>query len=310
MLVSIIINNYNYEKYVVEAIESAINQTYKNVEIIIVDDGSTDKSINILEEIAKTDNRIKLFCKSNGGQLSAFNYGYKKSSGQIISFLDSDDLYNDDYIENIVEVYSQRFDCDFLYCGFEEFGQINRNVIQAFDSRINDLGYTAFLTYCSHAWIGERTSAISLRRCLANEIFPVPFEEDWRIRADDCVIWMASICGGRKFYLAEPLVKYRVHGENLHFGKKKHIDGKYKRKVGVARFFGNIGSVYPQFTHMPKEKLFRLLLLEATTGNKNEHILRDYFKCMAKFKRTGSIKHWKYLYKLNRDPVGFVKTLR
>ena len=93
-LVSIVVPIYNTEQYIPKCIESLINQTYKNLEIILVDDGSTDNSFNICEKYQKEDERIKLFHKENGGVSSARNYGIKKATGKYICFCDSDDYYS------------------------------------------------------------------------------------------------------------------------------------------------------------------------------------------------------------------------
>ena len=87
-LVSIIINNYNYGRYIRQAIESALSQTHKNVELIIVDDGSTDESRCIIEEYK---DRAIVIAKQNGGQASAFNVGIMEAKGDFILLLDSDD---------------------------------------------------------------------------------------------------------------------------------------------------------------------------------------------------------------------------
>src|SRR5256886_12063249 len=89
-LVSILINNYNYGRFLREAIDSALRQTYTNTEVIVVDDGSTDDSRPI---IAGYGSRIVPVLKENGGQASAFNAGFAVSKGQWICFLDSDDFF-------------------------------------------------------------------------------------------------------------------------------------------------------------------------------------------------------------------------
>ena len=101
-IVSIIINNYNYDRFLAEAIDSALNQTYPHVEIIVVDDGSTDNSRNI---IADYGNRIVPVLKSNGGQASSFNEGFKASQGEIICLLDSDDVFHQEKVEKIVTLF-------------------------------------------------------------------------------------------------------------------------------------------------------------------------------------------------------------
>ena len=97
-LISVIVPIYNVEKYLTKCIESIINQTYKNLEIILVDDGSPDKSPIICDEYAKKDNRIKVIHKKNGGLSDARNYGMSLATGEYISFIDSDDYVTDDYI--------------------------------------------------------------------------------------------------------------------------------------------------------------------------------------------------------------------
>ena len=99
--VTIIIPVYNVEKYLREAIDSAINQTYKNLEIILVDDGSTDKSGEICDEYIKLDNRIKVIHKKNGGLSDARNAGLDSCTGKYIMFLDSDDFLEPDAVENM-----------------------------------------------------------------------------------------------------------------------------------------------------------------------------------------------------------------
>ena len=93
--ISVIIPIYNTEKYLVECLNSVINQTLKNIEIICIDDGSTDNSSNILEIYNKFDERFILLKQKNKGAGFSRNKGTKISSGKFISFLDSDDMYYD-----------------------------------------------------------------------------------------------------------------------------------------------------------------------------------------------------------------------
>lgn len=99
-LISVIVPVYNTEKYISECIDSVINQKYKNWELILVDDGSTDSSGKICDSYSLSDSRIKVFHKKNGGVSSARNYGIRVSKGNLITFLDSDDWINNDFLEN------------------------------------------------------------------------------------------------------------------------------------------------------------------------------------------------------------------
>ena len=98
-LVSIIIGNYNYEAYVADAIESALGQTYPNVEVIVVDDGSTDDSRAV---ISNYGDRITSIFKENGGHGSALNQGFTASRGQVVMFLDSDDVLLPRAVERVM----------------------------------------------------------------------------------------------------------------------------------------------------------------------------------------------------------------
>ena len=100
-LVSIIVPVYNVEKYLKKCIQNIIDQTYKNLEIILVDDGSSDNSGKICDEFAQKDNRIKVIHKINGGQADARNAGLDVMSGEWVSFIDSDDFVSPYYIENL-----------------------------------------------------------------------------------------------------------------------------------------------------------------------------------------------------------------
>ena len=101
-LVSIILPIYNTVLYLPRCIESVLNQTYKNLELICIDDGSTDGSENILDQYAKIDSRIRAIHKKNGGESSARNVGLQTMSGQYVGFIDCDDWIESDMYEKLV----------------------------------------------------------------------------------------------------------------------------------------------------------------------------------------------------------------
>ena len=117
-LISVIIPIYNCEKYLSECIESVINQTYKNIEILLVNDGSIDNSQKLCEKYAKADLRIKLFNKNNGGPSSARNVGLNHSTGEYIAFVDSDDVLDHRYIEILYELIKINH-ADISSCGYD-----------------------------------------------------------------------------------------------------------------------------------------------------------------------------------------------
>lgn len=102
-LISVVIPVYNVEMYIDKCVDSVINQTYKNLQIILVDDGSTDASGKLCDELAKKDNRITVIHKKNGGLSSARNAGIDIAKGKYISFLDSDDFIDSTTVEKCVQ---------------------------------------------------------------------------------------------------------------------------------------------------------------------------------------------------------------
>ena len=103
-LISVVVTCYNHQDYIEQCLRSIFEQTYKNIEIILVDDGSTDSSGEICDQYAREDNRIKVLHIENGGLSNARNTGVKESSTDWIVFIDSDDYYDHRAIEYLVEL--------------------------------------------------------------------------------------------------------------------------------------------------------------------------------------------------------------
>lgn len=116
--VSVIIPVYNCEKYIGECIESLINQTLKDCEFVFVNDGSSDKSKKIIEEYAKSDNRIKLINQKNSGVSVARNAGLKIAVGEYIGFVDGDDYIDTDYYEKLYNAAKSNF-CEIVICDWK-----------------------------------------------------------------------------------------------------------------------------------------------------------------------------------------------
>ena len=118
-LVSIIIPVYNVEKYVDKCIKSVISQSYKNIEIIVVDDGSTDKSREIVDCYKKYKN-VKVFHKENGGLSSARNYGLKHATGEWYAFVDSDDYICDSFVAELITT-ALKNNADIATCSLDSY---------------------------------------------------------------------------------------------------------------------------------------------------------------------------------------------
>lgn len=116
MKISVIVPVYNVEKYISKSVSSILNQSYKDIEVILVDDGSTDRSGEICDEFAKKDERIVVIHKKNGGASDARNYGLDFATGECIGFVDADDYIDEDMYEKMMLVLKQ-YDADIVTCG-------------------------------------------------------------------------------------------------------------------------------------------------------------------------------------------------
>ena len=115
MKVSFIIPVYKVEKYLPQCVESILNQTYKNIEVLLVDDCSPDGCPALCDEYANKDSRVTVFHKLNGGLSDARNYGLEHAKGDYVVFMDSDDFWQKNtYLEELVEEINNSPECDFI----------------------------------------------------------------------------------------------------------------------------------------------------------------------------------------------------
>lgn len=139
-LISVIVPIYNVEKYLARCVDSIVNQTYKNLEIILVDDGSPDRCPQMCDDYAEKDSRIKVVHKKNGGLSDARNAGIAVATGEYISFIDSDDYVSDDFFECLLDVMNKE-NSDIAECSVVKFYEDNR-----FDEFSDDLSVKTYDT--------------------------------------------------------------------------------------------------------------------------------------------------------------------
>lgn len=137
-LVSIILPVYNSEKYIKLAMESVLKQSYKNFELIIVNDGSTDNSDNICKEYQQKDERIKYIYTQNNGVSSARNYALKYATGTYITFIDDDDMYEKDYLKELVNNVN-KYNTDLVSCAYKTINKKNRIINYSSDLTTSNL---------------------------------------------------------------------------------------------------------------------------------------------------------------------------
>lgn len=220
---AVVITNYNYGRFVLEAVDSALAQCRAPDRVIVIDDGSSDDSALRLTQAYGDDPRVELVFSSNRGQLAGFAAGVARADADVVCFLDADDLWKPDYLARLGALYDARPDVDFVFSNLHRFGQANG--IEAFAAGEEDLGHTAVMTYLTGDWYGASTSALSLRLYWAQRCtdFPEPFLRMWRLCADGCVVLSASIYGARKYYLPTNSVRYRVHGQNGWYSNRTDV---------------------------------------------------------------------------------------
>lgn len=139
-LISVIVPIYNVEKYLARCVDSIVNQTYKNLEIILVDDGSPDRCPQMCDDYAKKDSRIKVVHKKNGGLSDARNAGMAVATGEYISFIDSDDYVSDAFFKCLLAVMNKE-NSDIAECSVVKFYEDNR-----FDEFSDDLSVKTYDT--------------------------------------------------------------------------------------------------------------------------------------------------------------------
>jgi len=233
MRTTCIVTHFNYGRFVIDACASALAQAHPFDQILLVDDGSTDGSTDVLTTHYGSHDRIQLVLKPNGGQLSCFAEGFARATGDVVFFLDADDVYEPDYVLQVMAHYAAHPECDFVMVAHRKFGAVERLAVDGKGDR--DLGYSILAALQARRWIGAPTSCLSMRRRVLETLFPLDLAEDWRTRADDCLVFGASVAGARKWRLDRPLVRYRIHDANWYQGQKPSPVSDYRRKIAVNR---------------------------------------------------------------------------
>lgn len=205
--VSVLINNHNYGTYIGDAIESVLNQSYRNFELIIVDGASTDESRKIIMSyVERFPDLITAVFKPSSGQAAAINVGFHLSRGDIIAFLDSDDYFYENKLERIVSLHEQY---DFVGNARKALNyrkELTDVIAPADEYEQRPLLFHKYGYIYTYNLI---TSCISAKRELLTKILPMP-EEDYITFADCYVKVMAQYYSNIK-YLNEPLTFYRIH---------------------------------------------------------------------------------------------------
>ncbi len=207
-LVSVIIPNYNYARYVGEAVESALGQTYSNLEVIVVDDGSTDNSLEVLERYR---DRVKIVEQQNSGVCVARNRGVAETKGEYIAFLDADDVWLPEKIEKQVKKFESDGDTGLVHVGVIDIDASGEKLA----THLNGMegAVASELMMFERAVILGGGSGVMIPRRVFDEVGG--FDESLSTSADWDLYFRISSSFSVGF-IGEPLLKYRLHGANMH----------------------------------------------------------------------------------------------
>jgi glycosyltransferase involved in cell wall biosynthesis len=207
-LVSVVIPNHNYGQFLEQCILSVLGQSYRNLEIIIVDDGSTDDSINIAN---KYKDDVIVYSQANRGVNAARNLGIAKSKGKLISLCDSDDYWAPEKIEEQVALLQANPDVGLVYCSYDNVNQNGNFVDRVHATHFGELA-TLFISFPTQALIcGGSSTALFDRHAVSGPMF---FDETLRGNAEDWDFFRRLCQTTRVGFVDKPLVFVRKHKDS------------------------------------------------------------------------------------------------
>lgn len=229
--VSVVVPNHDYGRYLAEAVSSALEQGYADLEVLVCDDGSTDDSVAIAEELAGRDARVRVLASAeNRGQAAAFNRGVAAATGEVICFLDSDDVWLPGKVDRVVRAFG------------ESGAGLVLHPMVVVDDAGRELQRIPSFTSFEQGWIAPRVvrrggrwrwmpaSGVAMRSEVARMVFPMP-EEGFRTAADTFALVLAPLLT-EVHCVDEILGRYRRHGANA-FARSTLEPRRIRRALGV-----------------------------------------------------------------------------
>lgn len=269
--VSVIIPAYNAQSHIAETLASVFGQTYKDYEVIVVDDGSTDETLQVLRDCG---DKIRLLTKVNGGPASARNLAIKYARGELIAFLDSDDLWVKDKLAEQVSFLDQHAEVGLVYSEALMFAQEGEQKLIK-----RKLGYTEAPTFCKLLggnFIPNLT--VVLRRACIDKVGWLN-EARSLIAVEDYEYWLRvakifPIAG-----IARPLAYYRLREGNL-MGAGQDIDKGLQLALAAVR---EVEKLFPDMWHecrLDRQRVFARLHIQAAFAWKQQ---KNWAACLRKF---------------------------
>lgn len=312
--ISIIVPVYNTEAYLRRCLISILNQGFVNFELLLVDDGSTDKSWEICREYAESDSRIRLFHKDNGGVSSARNLGLSKACGEWIYFVDSDDEVLPNGLQSLVNCISS--EVDIVMGGFVEEdeggrvfeGKENGTLLLNKKQSVISLyaGFSSYFFYCGYLWMRLlRRSVIQSNR--------ITFDNSIAIK-EDTLFLMQYICrsSGTTCQTATPVYKYCRRSESAMGRVTSGFDRKYVDSFyALVKMKHEVDATFPSYSFpvfVAKQEIYRRyssLIDKMEANHFQDDVLRSELYSIM-HEEVGSV----FLFKVGRKIRKFFKSQR
>ncbi len=277
---SIIIPTFNRANFMEETIRSVQNQTYTDWECIVVDDGSTDHTKELIGEISRNDPRVRYVYQKNAERSAARNNGIRHSRGNYVCFLDSDDFFESGYLFELNHFIEQnKIDKGFIICNFNNWDGINKvtNQVPAMKDPKSD-------------WLFINPVSPS-RVCVSKQILE-QFNFDERITiVEDTVLWVSILNVFPVFHLERALVNYRVHNQN---SVNPNSGSCFERYKGLKLFFRN------KLSEIVSKKIKKRMLSETLFR------MAEYYQLHENKKMA----FWKAIQSILTDPFHYQTKMR
>ncbi|MFT4636440.1 MAG: glycosyltransferase involved in cell wall biosynthesis [Arenicella sp.] len=272
-LVSVVIPVYDVEQYVEEALDSVLAQSYESIEILIVDDGSPDSSISIIQKIY-SDSRIRIIRQGNRGLAGARNTGIRNANGRYIAFLDSDDFWNKNKLELHIELMQQHSNCGVSFCS-SSFIDDDSKVLGRLQSPKKKADYQAKDIFCRNP-IGNGSAPVISLGILEQIGFETADKTDNGVpytqyfdeslgQSEDVECWtrIAILTATDFYYIDQPLTYYRLNSRGLSANVEKQFEtwmrllNKLEQYApNFARQYGPVAKAF-QYRYLARRSIFQ-----------------------------------------------------
>jgi len=278
-LVSVLIPCYNVEKYVEESVNSILNQTYTHLEVIAINDCSTDATGQILHRIAETDSRVKVFDNEKNLKLiDTLNKGIQLCKGQYIARMDADDISLPTRIEKEVAFLEKNKDHDIVSTLFYAFRSGHPGKKKLHHSPLHDSQLRAYMLFRS----GICHPAVMMRRHIFTEL-GLSFEKEY-LHVEDYALWTQAIYKTKIANIGEPLLLYRIHQhqvssmyEDIQTDNKKKVFKIHSRHLGLPSdddsidIYASVAECVPQYSTFDYLDKCEKLMLKLISINNDMH---------------------------------------